>query len=107
MPGFKVVLQREIVEEIEVVIEAPEEESITNWCPSSTIYEGVAATKHAEQWESIVHDTWLDPDRVEATSKKVGFVLDRVDGDWVLTVAPKKPRVDPRQLPLLKEPSND
>ena len=107
MPAFTVVIQREIVEEIEVVVEAEKEENITNDCLSSVIYEGVAAVKNSRHWNAVVNELWLDVDRVRGTGKKPQFILEKMDDDWVLLTAPKKPRVDPRQLPLLKEEALD
>ncbi len=103
MPTFKVFLQKEVVEEVAVIIEANEEEDITDKCLSSIIFEGVGAVKSPGKWKAIVHDIYLDPDRVEEVNKKPEFILEKYDGDWVLLTAPKKPRVDPRQLPLIEE----
>ena len=103
MPAFTVVIQREIVEEITVVVEAETEENITNDCLSSVIYEGVAAVKNPKHWDAVVDELWLDPDRVDITRKRPEFKLEKIDDDWVLLVLPKKPKIDPRQLPLLQE----
>ena len=107
MQTFKVVIQREVVEEISVNIQTEDEENIISWCPSSIIYEGIAAHKSPSKWSAVVNELWLDTDRVEAVDKNAEFLLDKMDGDWVLSKIPKEPRIDPRQLPLIKEPKDD
>lgn len=105
MPTYKVFLQRELVEEIEISIETTDEENITNYCPSSIVFEGVGAVKKPKHWKAIVHDIYLDPDRVEEVEELTvvpEFILDKQDGDWILLPIPKKPKVDPRQLLLLE-----
>ncbi len=103
MPTFKVFLQREIVEEIAINIEAEKEEVIANWCSSYAIYEGVAATKNARHWKSVVNEVWLDPDRIESTDAEPEFEVYSIDRDWEIKKVLKKPKVDPRQLSLTED----
>jgi len=103
MPTFKVTVQREIVKEITVLVEAETLEELTMQCPSSIIYGSIAAQRPADSWNTVIDDLWFDTDRVERTRKKPEYILGRIDNDWTFEKALNNPAVDPLQLSLLPE----
>ncbi len=103
MPTYKVFLQKEIVREIEITIKAEEERHIYSLCDLKTIFKAVKAEKHNGKWDKIVDEPYMDSDRIEVTDKDPEFIIKEFEGDWLMLRAPKKPKVDPRQLPLLED----